>query len=96
MHAQDDGLPETPANAATAHLVVLLCKLVEEEVRQVLDAGVGVLKAQSHSCNVPLHLHHVVHDQVGQHHQAVLTHPCSHIAASTKTIMMVSANHVEK
>ena len=49
---------------------------MEEEVCQVLDAGVGVLQAQSHSGNVALHLHHVVHDQVGQNHQAVFSHPC--------------------
>lgn len=26
--------------------------------------------------NVPFHLHHVIQDQVGQHHQPILAHPC--------------------
>ena len=62
---------------AVSHLVVLLSELMEEEVCKVLDAGVGVLQAQGHARDVALHLHHVIHDQVGQHHQAVLAHACN-------------------
>lgn len=62
---------------AVSHLVVLLSELMEEEVCEVLDAGVGVLQAQGHARDVALHLHHVIHDQVGQHHQAVLAHACN-------------------
>ena len=79
LHAEDGCISELvmgQSNSIGAHLVTLLRQLVEEEVCQVLDAGVGVLQAQSHSCNVALHLHHVVHDQVGQNHQAVLSHTC--------------------
>jgi len=65
---------------AVSHLVVLLSELMEEEVCEVLDAGVGVLQAQGHARDVALHLHHVIHDQVGQHHQAVLAHTCDRTA----------------
>jgi len=81
----DEPLAETPtvckldvhSTEAVSHLVGLLGKLMEEEVCKVLDAGVGVLQAQGHARNVALHLHHVIHDQVGQHHQAVLAHTCN-------------------
>lgn len=53
---------------------------MEEEVCEVLDAGVGVLQAQGHACDVALHLHHVIHDQVGQHHQAVFANACDRTA----------------
>ena len=75
MHVHS-GLARELGDSSNGHLVVLLGKLVEEEVCQVLNARVGVLQAQSHSCNVPLHLHHVIHDQMGQNHQAVLSYPC--------------------
>lgn len=75
---------------AVSHLVVLLSKLVEEEVCKVLDAGVGVLQAQGHARNVALHLHHVIHDQVGQHHQAVFAHACDRTDAVHCNIVFCS------
>ena len=52
----------------------LLGELQEEQPGQVGDAGIGVAQAQCHLADLPLDLHHVVQDQVAEHHQRVLPH----------------------
>lgn len=49
---------------------------MEEEVCEVPDAWLRILQANGHAGNVPFHLHHVIQDEMSQHHQTILAHPC--------------------
>eukprot|EP00959_Pyramimonas_sp_CCMP1952_P260624 5449382-Pyramimonas_sp.AAC.1 len=49
-------------------------ELVHEEAREVGNARLGVLQLEHHLRHVPLHLHHVVQDQVRQHQHRVVPH----------------------
>ena len=54
-------------------LVLLLGELVEEERGERRDSLVLVLEARSHLCDVPLDLHHVIENQVREHHHGRLS-----------------------
>lgn len=49
---------------------------MEEERGQIGDSGFGVSQAQRQACNVALDLHHVIQDEVAQHHDRIFAHPC--------------------
>ena len=59
------------------HLGGLAGELVEEDLCEAGDAGVLILQAQRQPRDVALHLHHVIQDEVREHHQAVLAHACT-------------------
>jgi hypothetical protein len=65
------------AALGSSHLVGLLGEFVEEDLGEAGHARIVVLQAQGQAGDVALHLHHVVEDQVRQHHQAVASHACN-------------------
>ncbi len=69
-----------------AHLEGLAAELVEEDLREPGDARVTVAQAERQARDVALHLHHVVQDEVRQHHQARLAHACKGAAQALRCL----------
>lgn len=64
-------LGSTPEAAPTSYLVG---KLIKEVLGQGSDLRSGVDEQHGHLAHLPLHLHHILQDQVGHHQPGCFTH----------------------
>lgn len=76
------------------HLVRSLRELMEKQLSQGSYTDIRVLEAERQSCNVAFHFHHVVQDQMGQHHHRVLSHPCNPRAALAPTDLLFQLQRI--